>query len=157
MTKTEKDADLSPLGDMAKVAERPEAAILETVKNENATRDCWIPFESREFTSLCPVTGQPDFAPIRIEYAPAELCIDNTKSLESYLASYRSTRAFNEDIVNRILNHIVEACQPRCAIVHGEFAPRGGIGLIIDAEYPDRSRNPAPDSARYFRKNRAEK
>jgi 7-cyano-7-deazaguanine reductase len=131
---------LSLLGHTAKFPEHPKAATLETFKNENAKRDYWITFECGEFTSMCPVTGQPDFAKIRIEYVPDELCIE-TKSLKFYLASFRNTRSFNEAIVNRILDDIVAACHPRHAMVHGEFSPRGGIGVIVDAEYPDRAAN----------------
>ena len=140
VTTPKKYSRLSLLGHTAKFPEHPKAATLETFKNENAKRDYWITFECGEFTSMCPVTGQPDFAKIRIEYIPGELCIE-TKSLKFYLASFRNTRSFNEAIVNRILDDIVEACRPRHAMVHGEFAPRGGIGVIVDAEYPDRPEN----------------
>jgi 7-cyano-7-deazaguanine reductase len=85
---------------------------------------------------MCPVTGQPDFAGITIEYIPDKLCIES-KSLKFYLASYRNTRSFNEEIVNRILEDLVTACQPRQAIVRGEFAPRGGISVSVDARYSD--------------------
>lgn len=85
---------------------------------------------------MCPVTGQPDFAEITIEYVPDKLCIE-TKSLKFYLASFRQTRSFNEEIVNRILDDIVKACAPRRALVHGEFAARGGISVTVDAAYPD--------------------
>jgi 7-cyano-7-deazaguanine reductase len=136
LSTSKKYARLSLLGHTAKFPEHPKAAILETFENANAKRDYWITFECREFTSMCPVTGQPDFAQIRIEYIPGDLCIE-TKSLKFYLASYRNTRSFNEAIVNRILDDVVAACRPRRAIVHGEFAPRGGIGVIVDAEYPD--------------------
>jgi 7-cyano-7-deazaguanine reductase len=138
VTTPKKYSRLSLLGHTAKFPEHPKSATLETFRNENAKRDYWITFECGEFTSMCPVTGQPDFAKIRIEYVPDELCIE-TKSLKFYLASFRSTRAFNEAIVNRILDDLVEACRPRHAVVHGEFAPRGGIGVIVDAEYPDPS------------------
>lgn len=138
MTTPKKYSRLSLLGHTAKFPEHPKATTLETFTNANAKRDYWITFECGEFTSMCPVTGQPDFAKIRIEYVPDELCIE-TKSLKFYLASFRSTRAFNEAIVNRILDDIVAACRPRHAVVHGEFAPRGGIGVIVDAEYPDHS------------------
>ena len=138
MTTPKKYSRLSLLGHTAKFPEHPKAATLETFENQNSKRDYWITFECGEFTSMCPVTGQPDFAQIRIEYVPNDLCIE-TKSLKFYLASFRSTRAFNESIVNRILDDIVEACQPRRAIVHGEFSPRGGIGVIVDAEFPDPS------------------
>ncbi len=125
---------LSLLGRTARFPERPKAATLETFRNENADREYKITFDCREFTSMCPVTGQPDFAHIRIEYIPDEVCIES-KSLKFYLASFRSTRAFNEAIVNRILDDIVMACRPRRVVVHGEFAPRGGIGVIVDAEH----------------------
>ena len=87
---------------------------------------------------MCPVTGQPDFARITINYVPDKLCIES-KSLKFYLASYRNTRSFNEEIVNRILEDLVTVCRPRQAIVHGEFAPRGGISVSVDARYPDDS------------------
>src|SRR5580704_1736459 len=80
----------------------PSAKTLETFQNEYAKRRYWIRFECEDFTSLCPITGQPDYAKITIEYVPAARCIE-TKSLKFYLASYRNTRGFNEEIVNRIL------------------------------------------------------
>ena len=136
MTKSKKHAGLSLLGHTAKFPDEPRAATLETFRNENGKRDYWITFDSHEFTSICPVTGQPDFAKIRIEYVPDRLCIE-TKSLKFYLASFRNTRAFNEAIVNRILDDILAASRPRRAIVTGEFAPRGGIGVLVVAEHPD--------------------
>jgi 7-cyano-7-deazaguanine reductase len=87
---------------------------------------------------MCPVTGQPDFARITIEYVPNTLCIES-KSLKFYLASYRNTRSFNEEIINRILEDLVTACHPREAAVHGEFAARGGISVSVDARYPEDS------------------
>ena len=118
--------------------ETPTAKTLETFRNEYASRRYWIRFECPEFTSMCPVTGQPDFARITIEYVPDALCIES-KSLKFYLASYRNTRSFNEEIVNRILEDLVTACRPRQAIVCGEFAARGGISISVDARYPDDS------------------
>ena len=85
---------------------------------------------------MCPVTGQPDFARITIDYVPDKTCIES-KSLKFYLASYRNTRSFNEEIVNRILEDLVAACRPRQATVHGDFAARGGISVSVDACYPD--------------------
>ena len=131
MTTPKKYSRISPVGHAAKFSNYSDATTLETVRNEKAKLDYWIPFDCREFTCMCPITGQPDFAQIRIEYAPDKLCIE-TKSLESYLASFRSTRAFNEEIVNRILDDIVAACQPRHALVHGEFAHRADeIGELL--------------------------
>ena len=120
----------------------PAAATLETFDNRYPSRDYWIQFDCPEFTSMCPVTGQPDFAAIRIDYVPDKLCIE-TKSLKFYLASYRNTRSFNEEIVNRILEDLIEACKPRRAIVHGKFAARGGISVTVDAAFPSDAEIPA--------------
>jgi 7-cyano-7-deazaguanine reductase len=114
----------------------PASSTLETFQNKFSNRDYWIRFESPEFTSMCPVTGQPDFARITIDYIPDRLCIES-KSLKFYLASFRNTRSFNEEIVNRILDDLVKACAPRRASVHGEFAARGGISVTVDANFPD--------------------
>ena len=114
----------------------PSAKIIETFENEYADRRYLIKFECAYFTSLCPITGQPDFAKITIEYVPAIRCIE-TKSLKFYLASYRNTRSFNEEIVNRILDDMVAACGPQEALVYGEFAARGGISLSVEASYSD--------------------
>jgi 7-cyano-7-deazaguanine reductase len=119
----------------------PTPSILETFPNRTPTRDYWITFDCKEFTSLCPVTGQPDFATIRIRYIADALCIE-TKSLKYYLASYRQTRAFNEEIVNRILDDLVAVCSPRRMIVSGRFSPRGGIQVSVDAEHPNGSSLP---------------
>ena len=113
----------------------PAASTLETFANRHGSRDYWIRFESLDFTSMCPITGQPDFARITIDYIPDRHCIE-TKSLKFYLASFRDTRSFNEEIVNRILEDLAAACRPRQLIVHGEFAPRGGIRVSVEAGYP---------------------
>jgi len=113
----------------------PSAEILETFVNP-AKRPYWIRFESADFTSLCPITGQADFAQVAIEYQPGKRCLE-TKSLKFYLASYRNERAFNEQVTNRILDDLVRACQPRTMIIKAEFASRGGIALTITAGYPD--------------------
>jgi 7-cyano-7-deazaguanine reductase len=111
----------------------PSDARLETFPNP-ARRPYRIRFETADFTSLCPVTGQMDFAQITIEYVPAKLCVES-KSLKFYLASYRNERAFNEAVTNRILDDFVSACSPREAIVTAEFSARGGIALTVRAEY----------------------
>ena len=112
----------------------PTFKTLETFPNRNPSRDYWITFDCPEFTSMCPVTSQPDFASIHIRYVPDLLCIE-TKSLKFYLASFRHTRCFNEEIVNRILDDLVAACDPRQMEVHGEFSPRGGVSVTVDAEH----------------------
>jgi 7-cyano-7-deazaguanine reductase len=113
----------------------PSADILETFPNP-ARRPYWIRFESADFTSLCPITGQADFAQITIDYLPGKRCLE-TKSLKFYLASYRNERAFNEKVTNQILDDLVRACAPQKMIVHAEFASRGGISLTISATHPD--------------------
>jgi 7-cyano-7-deazaguanine reductase len=119
----------------AKLPTSPSQARLETFPNP-AKRDYRIRFETADFTSLCPVTGQMDFATITIEYVPNELCIES-KSLKFYLASYRNERAFNEAVTNRILDDFVRACKPREAVVTAEFSARGGIALTVRATFPD--------------------
>ena len=121
---------------MARLPASPREARLETFPNP-ARRNYRIRFETADFTSLCPVTGQADFATITIEYVPAARCVES-KSLKFYLASYRDERAFNEAVTNRILDDFVKACAPREAIVTAQFSARGGIALTVRAEYPDR-------------------
>ncbi|MEI9898414.1 MAG: preQ(1) synthase [Chthoniobacter sp.] len=125
----------------------PTSATLETFQNAYSRRDYWIRFESTDFTSLCPVTGQPDFASITIDYVPDKLCIE-TKSFKFYLSSFRNTRSFNEEIVNRILEDLVAACAPRQLWVHGEFASRGGIGVTVEAFHPSTAQRPSKSNQR---------
>ena len=122
--------------------EAPSVETLDTFPNRYPARDYWIRFDCPEFTSMCPVTGQPDFAALRIDYVADKLCIE-TKSLKYYLASYRNTRSFNEEVVNRILDDLVTACKPRRVIVHGKFAARGGISVSVDAAFPSDDEIPA--------------
>lgn len=122
----------------------PAEARLETFLNP-ARRKYRIRFETADFTSLCPVTGQVDFAQITIEYVPDALCIES-KSLKFYLASYRNERAFNEAVTNRILDDFVRACSPREAVVTAEFSARGGIALTVRAEFPDANSTVGRDS-----------
>jgi 7-cyano-7-deazaguanine reductase len=114
----------------------PEEARLEVFANRNAGRNYWIELDYPEFSSLCPVTGQPDSAHLTIRYIPDRLCLE-TKSLKFYLASFRNLPSFNEDIVNRILDELSGACAPRRMIVKGRFSPRGGIRLTATAAFPD--------------------
>ena len=107
---------------------------LETFPNPRAEREYLIAFDCPEFTCLCPLTGQPDFARIHIEYVPAELCVE-LKSLKLYLWSYRDEGAFHEAVTNRILDDLVAAVRPRCMKVVGDFAVRGGITTVVTAEY----------------------
>ena len=136
MAKRNKSTGLTLLGKSeSRLPASPADANLDTFPNP-AKRNYRIRFETADFTSLCPVTGQLDFAQITIEYVPAKLCVES-KSLKFYLASYRNERAFNEAVTNRILDDLVRACSPREAVVTAEFSARGGIALTVRAEYPD--------------------
>ncbi len=118
----------------------PKEAKLDVFPNQFTERDYLIQFECADFTSLCPVTGQPDFANIIIKYTPDKLCVE-TKSLKYYLHAYRNFQGFNEKIVNTILLDLVEICQPKWMQVEGQFAARGGIKLTTIAEYPNLNLN----------------
>lgn len=107
---------------------------LETFANPRPERDYVITFTCPEFTCLCPMTGQPDFAEIRIDYVPDGLCVE-LKSLKLYLWSYRNEGAFHEAVTNRILDDLVSAMKPRRAKVVGDFAVRGGISTVVTAEH----------------------
>lgn len=136
MAKRKKADGLTLLGTSeARLPGSPAEARLETFPNP-AKRNYRIRFETADFTSLCPVTGQMDFAQITIEYVPAKLCVES-KSLKFYLASFRNERAFNEAVTNRILDDFVRSCCPREAVVTAEFSARGGIALTVRAEFPD--------------------
>src|SRR5712691_1846484 len=131
-----KTSNLTLLGRTdAKIPASPSEARLETFPNPAPHRNYWIHFETDDFTSVCPVTGQPDFARIDIDYVPDRLCVES-KSLKFYLASYRNEHAFNEAVTNRILDDFVRACAPREAIVTARFSARGGITLTVRAQYP---------------------
>ena len=110
----------------------PDKARLESFVNAYPERDYEILFDCPEFTSLCPVTGQPDFGHIRVRYIADKLCIES-KSLKLYLYSFRNHHTFHDEAVNRILTDLVKACKPRWMEVCGEFRPRGGIALTITA------------------------
>jgi 7-cyano-7-deazaguanine reductase len=108
---------------------------LETFDNPSPGRDYEIRFECPEFTCVCPMTGQPDFATIRIAYVPDRLCVE-LKSLKLYLWSYRNEGAFHEAVTNRILDDLVAALKPRRAEVVGDFFVRGGIHTVVVAKHP---------------------
>ncbi|MDQ1286278.1 MAG: 7-cyano-7-deazaguanine reductase [Thermodesulfobacteriota bacterium] len=112
----------------------PDQTRLETFENKYPERDYIIRFDCPEFTSLCPVTGQPDFAKINITYVPDRKCVES-KSLKLYLFSYRNAGMFHEEITNKILEDIVNASSPRWLKVLGVMNPRGGIGIEVLAEF----------------------
>ncbi len=109
---------------------------LETFPNPRPGRGYEISFECPEFTCLCPRTGQPDFATIRIRYTPADLCVE-LKSLKLYLWSFRDEGHFHEDVTNRILDDLVGLLKPQRMTVVGDFNIRGGIHTVVTATHPD--------------------
>lgn len=96
-----------------------------------------VMIEIPEFTSVCPKTGLPDFGKITIKYLPKKKCLE-LKSLKMYILAYRNLGIFSENVVNRMLEDIVKACQPEKAEVSGIFNPRGGIDITVTARYPRR-------------------
>src|SRR5687767_10592487 len=118
------------------MATRPSKA-LETFPNPRPARDYELAFEAPEFTCVCPMTGQPDFATVRITYVPDEKCVE-LKSLKLYLWSFRDEGHFHEAVTNRILDDLVSALSPRRMRVEGDFAVRGGIHTVVVAEHVKR-------------------
>lgn len=126
--------DLSLLGKAVRYPESPEEAVLETFPNPNPDRSYTIDFSCPEFTAVCPITGQPDFAELRIRYVPAERCVE-LKSLKLYLMSFRNQGIFHEAVTNRILDDLVRVLSPHYLRVVGDFAVRGGIKTVVTAEH----------------------
>src|ERR1051325_11593458 len=127
-------------------------SILDTFDNPRPNRDYEIKFVFPEFTSMCPVTGQPDFATITIAYVPDRACVE-MKSLKLYFLSFRDKGIFYEAVTNQILDDLVAALKPRKMTVVGDFAVRGGTAGTVTAEYRGRSqrseirgqkKNPSP-------------
>jgi len=108
--------------------------ILETFQNPAPERDYVIEHVAPEFTSVCPKTGQPDFATMTLRYIADQKCVE-LKSLKLYFVSYRNEGIFYEAVVNKILDDIVAVLSPRYAVIEGEFAVRGGITSTVVAEY----------------------
>jgi 7-cyano-7-deazaguanine reductase len=111
-----------------------DKSVLETFENKNSDHDFWVKFNCPEFTCLCPITGQPDFATINISYIPGQKMLES-KSLKLYLFSFRNHGTFHEDCVNIIMNDLIELMQPRYIEVLGKFFPRGGIDIEAFCNY----------------------
>ena len=111
----------------------PEKAKLEFFENAFPQRNYVIEFDCPEFTSKCPVTGQPDFGHIKVRYIADKRCVES-KSLKLYLFSFRNENTFHEEAVNRILSDLTELLKPRWMRVEGVFRPRGGIAISVAAE-----------------------
>jgi 7-cyano-7-deazaguanine reductase len=107
---------------------------LEAFPNRTPGRYYLVTLDANEFTCVCPITGQPDFATIRIQYVPDEKIVES-KSLKLYLWSYRNEGTFHEHVVNRILDDLVAALDPHWIKVTGSFNVRGGIGILVEAEH----------------------
>ena len=108
--------------------------VLETFENKHQDNDYWVQFNCPEFTSLCPITGQPDFAEIKIMYIPSKRMVES-KSLKLYLFSFRNNGDFHEDCVNIIMKDLVKLMDPKYIEVIGLFTPRGGISIYPYANY----------------------
>ena len=108
--------------------------VLETFENKHLENDYWVQFNCPEFTSLCPITGQPDFAEIKIMYIPEKRMVES-KSLKLYLFSFRNNGDFHEDCVNIIMKDLVKLMAPKYIEVIGLFTPRGGISIYPYANY----------------------
>ena len=119
---------LKLLGTTAKVPMEYDAGVLEAFGNRMADRDYWVTFTAPEFTTLCPKTGQPDFATITIRYIPARKLVES-KSLKLYLFGFRNHGDFHEDVVNIIHDDLVRLLKPKYIEVYGRFAARGGISI----------------------------
>jgi 7-cyano-7-deazaguanine reductase len=121
--------DLTLLGNKAGPSKK-----LEAFPNHNPERYYLVTLETDEFTCLCPMTGQPDFASIRVEYVPDRFVIES-KSFKLYLWSYREEGAFHEHVVNTILDDLLNVLDPHWCKVTGIFNVRGGIGITVEAEH----------------------
>lgn len=129
-----KEEGLHSLGSRTEYPKDYDAGVLETFANRHPERDYWVCFNCPEFTALCPITGQPDFAEIKIKYIPDARMVES-KSLKLYLFSFRNHGDFHEDCVNVILNDLKRLMEPKYIEVLGLFAPRGGISIHPYANY----------------------
>ena len=129
-----KDEGLKALGAKTKYSMDYAPEVLEAFENRHPGNDYWVCFNCPEFTSLCPITGQPDFAEIRISYIPEKRMVES-KSLKLYLLSFRNHGDFHEDCVNIIMKDLIKLMDPRYIEVTGFFTPRGGISIHPYANY----------------------
>ena len=142
MSKTDVSG-LSQLGQTVEAPTSPETAVLERVPNGNAGTDYVVRFTAPEFTSLCPMTGQPDFATLTLDYIPEARCVE-LKSLKLYIWSFRNEGCYHEAVTNRILDDLVQALEPRFMRLTAKFFVRGGIFTNVVAEHRQPGWEPAP-------------
>ena len=134
MTTMKKAKERSDLGTLRSLGSRTDApkdydpSVLEAFSNQHAERDYWVTFTAPEFTTLCPKTGQPDFATLTIRYIPAKRLVES-KSLKLYLFGFRNHGDFHEDVVNVIYDDLFRLLKPKYMEVYGKFAARGGISI----------------------------
>ncbi len=133
-TEIRKHEGLQALGAPTPYATDYDPSVLETFENLNPEHDYWVRFNCPEFTTLCPITGQPDFAEIRIMYVPDKRMVES-KSLKLYLFSFRNHGDFHEDCVNTIMRDLISLMDPKYIEVTGFFTPRGGISIHPFANY----------------------
>ena len=126
--------NLQQLGQPTAYSQDYAPEVLETFENQHADNDYWVQFNCPEFTTLCPITGQPDFAEIKIAYVPNRRMVES-KSLKLYLFSFRNHGDFHEDCVNTIMKDLVKLMDPKYLEVTGFFTPRGGISIYPYANY----------------------
>lgn len=126
--------NLQQLGGETQLPESPEVALLESVENPQSDIDYLVRFTAPEFTSLCPMTGQPDFAHLMIDYIPDERLVES-KSLKLYLGSYRNHGAFHEDCTVRIARRLMKEIEPKWIRIGGYWYPRGGIPIDVFFAY----------------------
>ena len=134
MAKARERGQLSALGNATEYTWEYAPNLLETFDNLHQENDYWVRFNCPEFTSLCPITGQPDFAEIRISYIPDVKMVES-KSLKLYLFSFRNHGDFHEDCVNKIMKDLIKLMDPKYIEVTGLFTPRGGISIYPYANY----------------------
>ncbi len=125
--------DLTQLGKKARIPKSPEKAILETFSNNNPGRDLMVRLTAPEFTTMCPITGQPDFAKIIVDYVPAERLVES-KSFKLFLGSFRNHGTFHEDCTVYIHDRLKEAMEPKFIRVTGLWNARGGITIDVVIE-----------------------
>lgn len=119
---------LKVLGTTVRVPMEYNPALLDAFDNAHPDRDYWVTFTAPEFTTLCPKTGQPDFAELTIRYIPSKKLVES-KSLKLYLFGFRNNGDFHEDVVNTIYNDLFALLRPKYMEVYGKFAARGGISI----------------------------
>ncbi len=120
--------ELKSLGKTVVASKDYDPAMLDAFANKHPGRDYWVTFTAPEFTTLCPKTGQPDFATLTIRYIPDEKLVES-KSLKLYLFGFRNHGDFHEDVINVIYNDLVALLKPKYMEVYGKFTPRGGISI----------------------------